>query len=210
MTRLTQLFSMILTAVVLGACASSPFVASWKAPDAGPLEVAGSKVAAVVMMEDMASRRVAEDVLAREITARGAEGVALYAILPDVDPKDEQAVRAALERQNVQGIVAMRPVGTEQQIVVEPIMYTGPLYGRFWGGYYDYGWASPWGPIVTGSEIRTNTIVHIETLVYSLRQNKLVWVGQSKTTNPANVNRLVRDTASKVAKELGRQGLILE
>ena len=58
-----------------------------------------------------------------------------------------------------------------------------------------------------GAEIRTYTVVSVETLVYSLRQNKLVWGGQSTTTNPASVDRLVHDTAAKVAK-LERQGLL--
>jgi hypothetical protein len=41
-----------------------------------------------------------------------------------------------------------------------------------------------------------------------LAQNKLVWGGQSKTTNPAGLDRLIRSTAGQVADELERQGLI--
>jgi hypothetical protein len=35
-----------------------------------------------------------------------------------------------------------------------------------------------------------------------------VWGGQSKTTNPANVGRVIEDTAKRVAGELVRQGLL--
>jgi hypothetical protein len=59
-------------------------------------------------------------------------------------------------------------------------------------------------------DVRTKTIVSIETLVYSLRQNKLVWGGQSRATNPSNVDRLIYQTARKVAKELERQGLFVQ
>jgi hypothetical protein len=58
------------------------------------------------------------------------------------------------------------------------------------------------------TQLEVFTVVSVETLVYSLRQNKLVWGGQSTTTNPADVERLVADTAGKVAKELERQGLL--
>jgi hypothetical protein len=78
------------------------------------------------------------------------------------------------------------------------------MYGGFWGGYYGHGWGSAW----SAAEIRTDTIIVVETLVYSLSQNKLVWAGQSKTTNPANLNRLIENTAEQVADELVRQGLI--
>jgi len=62
----------------------------------------------------------------------------------------------------------------------------------------------PWG----GTEIRTDTIVSVETLVYSLRQNKLVWAGQSQTTNPGKVDGFVREIATAAAQEMRKQGLI--
>jgi hypothetical protein len=54
--------------------------------------------------------------------------------------------------------------------------------------------------------MRTDTIIIVETLVYSLRQNKLVWGGQSKTTNPPNLNRVIENTAEQVADELVGKG----
>jgi hypothetical protein len=181
------------------------FVSSWRAPDAEPLQINGAKVAAVAMIEQVASRRTAEDAVARELTARGAIGVPMYTIFSDADPTDEPAARAALEREGYTGLVVFRPVGTEQQIVATP-PYGGPAYSVYWGGYYGYGWGMPW----YGAEIRTYTVVSVETLVYSLRQNKLVWGGQSTTTNISSVDRLVHDTASKVVRELERQGLLTD
>jgi hypothetical protein len=144
-----------------------------------------------------------EDAIARELSALGAVGVPMYTIYSDQAPTDEPAARAALEREGYTGLVVFRPVGTEQELVAEPF-YSGPPYAVYWGGYYGHGWGMPW----YGPEIRTYTVVSVETLVYSLRQNKLVWGGQSTTTNPSNVDRLVHDTATKVARELERQGLL--
>src|SRR5688572_22427233 len=104
-------FAIVLTGcLALFACASDPVVASWKSPDAAPLELHGSKVAAVVMMKNEASRRAAEDALAREITARGAQGVPMYTIFPEGKPESEAAARAALEKAGMAGAVVMRPV----------------------------------------------------------------------------------------------------
>jgi len=186
----------------LVACATTGFSSTWRNPEAQPLQVQGSRVAALVMHENEASRREAEDVLAREITARGAEGVPMYTVLPGANVDEAQA-RAALEQAGFAGIVVMRPVGTEQQITGTPTMYMGPRYAGFWGGYYGYGWGAPYG-----TDIRTDTIVSIETLVYSLSQNRLVWGGQSRTTNPSDVDALVREVAAAVAGELADEGLI--
>lgn len=202
-------FAIVLTAsVTLFACASNPFVSTWKAPDAAPLQLRGSKVAAVVMMKNEASRRAAEDALAREITARGAQGVPMYTILPDAKPQGEAAARAALEKAGIAGAVVMRPVGVEKEVSSTPVTYSAPMYAGYYGGYYGHGWGASWGPQTMGGEIRTDTIVVVETLIYSLKQNKLVWGAQSRSTNPKNVDQLVKTLATAAAKELEKQGLI--
>ena len=57
-------------------------------------------------------------------------------------------------------------------------------------------------------DVRTDTVVTVETLVYSLKQHKLVWGGQSRTTNPNKVDDFVSEVAMTAAKELRKEGLI--
>ena len=99
----------------------------------------------------------------------------------------------------------MRPVAKDKVISSTPTMYTGPTYGPYWGGYYGYGWGGAWG---TGTDIQTDTIVTVETLVYSLKQNKLLWAGQSKTTNPSNVDAFVKELAAGAVREMKKVGLL--
>ena len=195
-----------LTTLVFALCAcTSAFTSTWKAPDAQPFQVSGAKVAAVVMMQNEASRRAAEDALASEITAHGAKGVPMYQIFPDARPSSEAEAKAALEKAGFAGTVVLRPVSVDKEIVSTPVTYSGGPYGGYWGGYYGYGWGSPY---VSGGEIRTNTIVTIETLIYSFKQNKLVFGAQSRTTNPSEVDKVVQKLATDVAKELQKEGLI--
>jgi hypothetical protein len=84
-------------------------------------------------------------------------------------------------------------------------MYMGPRYGGYWGGYYGYGWGGAYGG---GVDIRTDTIVTVETLVYSLKQNKLIWAGQSKTTNPSKIDAFVKEVATGAGKEMKKAGLL--
>jgi hypothetical protein len=204
---MSRAFLVLAAAAVLTACASNDFVASWRAPDAQPLEVAGAKVAAVVMVNNEASRRVAEDKLAREITARGAVGVPMYVLYPDAQPSNEPQARSALEQAGVLGVVVMRPLSIDKEVVSTQLSYSAPMYRGYWGAYYGAGWGTPWGVTQTG-EIRTNTVVQVETLVYSLRQNKLVWGGQSQLTNPASIDRTIERLAASAAAELHEQGLL--
>jgi hypothetical protein len=56
--------------------------------------------------------------------------------------------------------------------------------------------------------IQTDRLVSVETLIFSLAQDKLVWVATSETTNPSNVNSLVRELSRAAAGALRREGLI--
>jgi len=200
---------LFVASALLAACASTGFVSTWKAPDAQPLQLQGAKVAAVVMVNNEASRRVAEDKLASEITARGGVGVPMYSIYPDTKPSNEPAARAALEQAGMQGIVVMRPVSVEKEVSSTPVTYSAPMYRGYWGAYYGAGWGTPWGlATVSGGDIHTDTIVQVETLVYSLKQNKLVWGGQSKLTNPSSIDKTIEKLATAAAKELQKEGLI--
>lgn len=203
---LNRLIVLAAAMLALGGCTSA-FVSTWKAPDAQPFELSGARVAAVVMMRNEAGRRAAEDALAREISAHGAQGVPMYQIFPDSRPKTEDEAKKALEKAGMAGVVVMRPVDVSKEVVSTPSSYPGGPYGSYWGGYYGYGWGSPWGMPAT-VDIRTNTIVTIETLIYSFRQNKLVWGAQSRTTNPRDVDKVVHKLAAEVAKALQQEGLI--
>jgi hypothetical protein len=195
-------------ALTLAACASESFVSSWKAPDATPLQVEGAKVGAVVMVKDDAMRRDAEDTLAREISARGAQGIPGYTVLEGRPSKEREAeAKAAFERAGVQGVVVMRPVSVDKDVTVTPVTYGPSADSGFWGGYYGQGWSTAYAEPM-GGDVHTTTTVTIETLVYSLRQNKLVWKGQSRTTDPKNVESLVKKLSAATAKELDKQGLL--
>ena len=196
---------MVLVIASLTACATTTFDSSWKAPDAQPMgSLAGQKVVAVAVSKNAAVRRSAEDSLVSVLNARGAQGVASYSILGD--DTDEAKAKAAIEKSGAVAVVVMRPVAKEKEISSTPSsMYMGPRYGGYWGGYYGYGWGGAWGG---GVDIRTDTIVIVETLVYSMKQNKLIWAGQSRTTNPSKIDAFVKEVAAGAGKEMKKAGLL--
>jgi hypothetical protein len=204
MTIVPARLILLAAAITSAACATTSFQSTWKAPDAQPVELSGQKVIAFVLTKNAASRRAAEDALAREITAGGAEGVASYTLIPDAAAADEAKAKAQIEGAGATGVVVMRPVDTSKEVVATST-YAGPMYRLYWGGYYGYGWGGAWGG---GVDVRTNTIVTVETLVYSIPQNKLIWAGQSNTTNPTKVDAFVRELATTARREMKKAGLL--
>jgi hypothetical protein len=195
----------IFTAVLcLSACASgTTFISTWKAPDAKPVSAQGRKVAALVITGDKTQQRDAEVYLSNDLTTRGARGVPAYTIIgfghPDVD-----YARARFREAGVEGVVVMRVVGHDERTIVDPGGYSGSAYTSF-GSYYGSTGVSM--SYSTGS-VQTETEVAVETLVYSLTQDKLLWAGTSRTSNPAGVQSLINEVADAVSSQMARQGLI--
>jgi len=196
----------LLAAGTAAACATTSFQSTWRAPDAGPLNFKGKKVAALVISKEEGVRYGAEDALARELTARGAVGIPAYSQIPKELVQDKEKAKEFLAKANVAGVVAMRVVGRDKQLTQSPGTYWGgPAYATFWGaGYYGWGWGAVYDP----GYLRTDTIVIVETLVYSLEQDKLVWAAQSETTNPSKVGPFIKELVTKAATEMKKQGLI--
>jgi hypothetical protein len=196
-----------LAALVLSllACSTTTFDSTWRAPDARPVVLTGKKVVGLFMSKNPATRRSAEDAMAREISARGAQGVPAYSILSDAEVKDQEAVRAKLESMGFSGVVVMRVVGRETQVNYQPSTWAGPPYRSFYGGYYRWGWGSVYDP----GYLTVDQVVKVETLVYSLEQDKLIWAGISRTVDPTKVDSFVTELAKAVADSMRKDGLLL-
>ena len=184
------------------------FETTYRDPDAKPMQVRGSKVVAAVMVRDVAARKRAEDALAAELTKAGAQGVPMYTISLDNTPtqEGETKTRAAVEAIGAQGLVVMRPVDVNHRSRATDTIASNDMYGGYWGGYYGVGWNDPW--IDKNPDVQTDIVVTVETFVFSLPQNKLVWSGTSETTNPKNAEKLTLQLAQESARELQRLGLI--
>src|ERR1700693_1781480 len=163
---------MILVAAALAlsplACSTTTFESTWRSPEAKPLQLEGQKVVGLFLAKSPARRRRAEDAMAREISARGAQGVPAYNVLSDEEIKDQEAVRTKLDRLGFSGVVVMRVVGRQTQYtVVQPAFWASPHYRRFWGGYWGWGWGTVWEP----GYLVADKIVSVETLVHSLEHD---------------------------------------
>ena len=133
-------------AVPLAIAAARPeFTSTWLAPDAAGVSFAGKKVAALVMSSDQSLRVSGEEQLVRELAARGVHGVATYRMAPSEELTSADRARPWFERAAVEGVVALRPVSADKQVIYSPSVWTTTSYTTLWG-YYGYGWSGVYSP----------------------------------------------------------------
>lgn len=201
--RRTLLTAVVIALVSGAAMSAAKFISVWKAPDVDRLNFAGKKIAAVVIAESQDLQVSAEEELARQLTARGVQGVPSYRVVPRELLSDKSAARGFFERSGVQGLVVLRLVSADKEVTYTPDIWVSSLYADPWS-YYAYGWSSA----IVGVDRREDLVVTIETLVYDLSRLKLVWAGVSEKTNPKDAQKVVKELLGNVVSEMRKEGFV--
>lgn len=196
--------TLVLTLAVVAAVAihAADLKSVWKSPDAGTIGFAGKKVAALVISSDEGLRISAEEALARQLVALGVKGVAAYRVVPREELRDKDKARAWFEKMGVEGVVAMRLVKAEAVTTYTPAFWTSGYYSSFWG-YYDNTWVVVSAP----GYLSQDKVVTVETTVFSVPRDKLLWAALSESTNPKNMEAFMKDLTTRIVKEMKKQGL---
>ena len=153
------------------------------------------RVAAIALTENSEMRRKIEDAMVRQL---GAKGVASYTLLTTEDEKNAAAVRDKLRSLGIDGAVTMSLLSMGD----EPIDVRGDVPDSYkaFSGYYgstSHGGAAAWA-----------SVARIETQVFSVTEDKLLWSAATKTFDPSQAEELVGTVARAVADELRKTGLI--
>jgi hypothetical protein len=180
------------------ACVARPtqMTTDWKDPAAQTVHF--RRTAAFFRGEDPTLRRQVEDRLA----SRLPNGVASYTLVPDqqLAAADTEAIRSALSGAGTDGVLVLRLVNVESQSAGVPTPAGATAGEDLWA----YLRRTPRSALTPGQQ----TVVSMESRVYSMPAGKLLWVGHSRSFNPVSVRELVNMIVDAAVKEVRSQGLL--
>jgi hypothetical protein len=174
---------------------------SWMEPGATVTTAAPNKTLVVALVKDETSRRVIEDQLAKRLQNGGTSS---YTILTTDMLKN--ASEAALKEKLTEGkythILLMRLADVEKETSYVHGTTTG-FYGGY-GRYYGYGA----GMYTSPGYYTTDKNYFVETTVYTVNPDKLVWTGTTKTVNPSKLEKAVNEIADVVSEKMKKDGFL--
>ena len=144
-----------------------------------------------------------EDELAFALKGRGLQGIPAHRLVPPEEMKDKERVRARLEQAGVVGAVVMRAVDRQQELTETTPAYWVSNYWTF-SGYYSWGWGGIYDP----GGVKMDTLITVETLIFDVKADKLLWAAVTETKNPKRVDTFMKDLVSAAANEVKKQGLV--
>ena len=201
---MNRLLLVALLLVIIAGCGPSTRIEkTWRDPGTTVQEGSYNKVLVAALLRNETTRRLVEDDLVRRL---GGKGVASYNYFTQSQVTEEAvaAMQQKLAAEGFDGAIIMRLVDVQkEQTWVPSTNNFPPYYGRF-GGFYYYSWNNFYNP----GYYTTDRIYNVETNVYSIKRDKLIWSGLTSTVNPADAEKMFGEIADVVARKMRSEGFL--
>jgi hypothetical protein len=203
---------LVLTMGVLGCASSTKMLSSSTMPDFRPGTV--KKVFVVGVAQNDSLRRLYEDSFVTSLQRDKYDGEVSYRRIPDPEPKkvDKDAISAALVKDGFSHVLVTRLVSVEDRETYVPpttmsvgVGYGG--YGGYYGGWYPY-MSMSYGYVTTPGYTTVDRVVCLETNLYDLATQKLVWTGQTQHWVDKSAEENVRKVIYAVISDLRAKKVI--
>lgn len=197
-------------AVLFVSCGPSTVItASWKSPSVP------SKKYSRILVAALTSNTIAKVTLENEVALALGNGVNVLKSISEFPPdihntdSDKEAIMKNVKNKNVDAILTISLINKETETRYIPGNYSyNPIigynyYDNFWG-YYSYRYPHSYDP---GYYVQ-DKIYFIETNLYDVKTEKLVWSAQSRTYNPAGLETFSKEFSNIIVAKMKKDGVL--
>lgn len=196
---------LIFLLLLVTSCGSTQIVNSWRDPDKHIHPGDWKKVLVVALLKNETNRRKAEDEMVKYLHGKG---IPSYQYLDGkINQYDEEALRDTIKKDGFDAAITVRLIDVDKEKVFIPEQhYMYPLYYDDFSKYYFRNRLFFYTP---GYYTVTKKFI-IETVIYSIQDDKIIWSGITETYDPHGVKRLTDDIAETIRKKMLKEGFIEE
>ncbi|MBS0319701.1 MAG: hypothetical protein JSR18_04105 [Proteobacteria bacterium] len=196
-SRRLRLSLCLIATALLGACASTRLTDSWFDPtfSGGPFQ----KWIVVAAGGGPVSVRTLEDTMTAKLRARGVAAVQGYRFLPD-GAANQQQLDAAVTQSGAEALMLVHLRRVETRTQVSTTMVPAGVGG--------FGWWGPYGGWVAVPDVSTYQIAMVETMVYKVAGQQLVWSGVTQTFDPGSTSQEAPAFSTLILDSLAAHALV--
>lgn len=195
--------SYIFMLIILSSCSSTRMISTWREPNKEISLNKLNKVLVVALFQNETTRRKVEDQLVGYLNGKG---VTSYDYLDrSISETNEEAIRDKIKKDGFDGAITMRLLDVDKEktytrsnIALYPSYYNNfsGYYYRNWPFYFDSGY------------YLTTRIFTVETSVFSIKEDKIIWTGITKTTDPSGVVKMTEEIGQAVFNQMLKEGFV--
>ncbi len=220
--KFRNLLIVTMTVLVLTSCTttSTKMSETWKAPDFKTKNFKNLLILSVT--QDGVDRRMFEVSMVEALSKAGVGSTASYTVLPNGGKLNESTVTEVVKKYKYDAVMVTKliTVSTDiqhvaaQSYIAYQAGYPSAYYSSGYNGFYAPGYYNHYATSYTivnepAYNIETKTAV-VETNLYDVETEKLIWSGRSATINPMSAGNAIPSITSMIAKTLKEEKIVMD
>jgi hypothetical protein len=213
----TSFIALCVSLLTVCACKTTAtnFSQSYRNP--GYEETVFKKLMVIGVAEDQQTRETFENAVVSAIAKEGGTSQASITVLPHDEQISEDQLHAAIDAGGFDAVLITRLLSIDKSSeYTPPKKYNNPRtryypaspgWGYGYGGFYGF-YGTTFAEVHEPGYFETSTTLKLETNLYSVATNELVWTGQSETIDPDSIEDARASVTHAVAKKLKEERLI--
>ena len=206
MKRLFQCVTFaIFASFLFFSCATTKITETWK--DDGYRGAPFSDLFVIGVAKEEKTRRSFENKFVEKLKAAGIQAVASSSVMESDQKIEKAAILAAIEKLDIDAVLVTRLISLTEEEIRSPS--TGE-YGRpgDYHGRYSRDYGTAYGYSHQPAHYTTSVRVGLETKLYDVRTEKLIWAATSKTANPKSNIKLFDAVIEAFVRDLKKNKLL--
>lgn len=209
MTNRRLLIAILSVTVLFGitACSSTTLHQTWKDPQESSK---ASNILILATAKNQASRQLFEAELAKQLSAREVKAIPSFTVIPQDEIISKELIIRTAQKNQVDSVIVLTVLDTRQEKQTVTTIQSDA--GRYRSGYYnrDRDWYNNYsgGYTTVHSYQNDYTIANVETSLYRLDGERMIWTALSETITLNAGVQDIRMLATEIAKQLKKDGMI--
>ena len=168
------------------------------------------KILVIGVIENYLIRQELEDEMERLLAKSGVQGIRSHMVLPPRNELMEGELKERIKEGDYDGVLVIRPKAMRKETKEVVTRLAGPLYvppaayTNFWP-YWNMAWGNAYA---RSSYVKEDTYVSTEFNLYNLKDEKLLWSGETDTVYTKDFGKLAREYARALVKQLKKDNVI--
>jgi hypothetical protein len=197
--------TILITTLFLAGCANTKISQSWVEPDNKKVY---KDLLIIGIAESVQNRRAYESYFVEALAEDGIEAVASYKLMKSDEDIERDTVARAIKGLGIDGVIVTHMVAVDEETVYRPSMDYQPMYGGgYYGGMYSY-YPHVNTYVTRPGYYTTHETYTIETNLYDVKSEELVWSARSRTFSPESVDEVIVDMTKLLIGDLEDKKLI--
>ena len=202
--KILTLVAAVFSLMLLSSCTNTKITSVWM--DSKKAGTSFNDLLIIGIAEKDHNRRLFEEEFANQLKAAGVASEVSYTILPQGTDINRDTVASAIEGKAIDAVIVTHLVGVEEETVYRQNMDYRPSYGYYNGLYNYYPHVNTY--VQQPGYYTTHDVVKLETNLYEVASEDLVWSAQSRSFAPESAKEVIDDLVKLVINDLQEKGLI--